>query len=437
MEKFIEKFINSKFMNVLKSISEKTAKNSVFSSISVAMQSTMGLIMIGAISQVICAIGSLAFGWETTDVIYQVIYAPYNLTMGILGFWIVISLTNAYAKRLKQPILQTTFTAVVSFMIVAALPEYVTNNAGNSYLGLNLGNLGTSAIFLAIIVSLLCVNISKFCTDRNITIKIGAGVPEGVLNSFNSIIPSALAIVFWYAITLGLSSISGGALTLNNAIIFLLSIPMSLLLSAPGMVLLVTFGQLFWFFGIHGTSIVFAVFMPFYFQAFSTNAGLAALGLPLVFNFAFLYGAVATSGGSGNTLALSIFGLKSKSEQIQTLSKASLIPGIFGINEPLIFGYPIMYNPILLIPFVLNPIAVMACMAFAYKFNLMSLPSVLIMAQLPIGLGSYLSTFDLRNVLFTLLMIPLTGLIYYPFFKVYEKQCIEREAADKVLLNAK
>ena len=137
-------------------------------------------------------------------------------------------------------------------------------------------------------------------------------------------------------------------------------------------------------------------------------------------------------GGSGNTLPLCVMGLKSKSKQISAVSKAALVPGLFNINEPAIFGFPIMYNPILLIPFTLNSLVVMGFMYVAYKFGLMGLPQVLIMTTLPVGIQSLMSTLDWRNVVFALLMFPVVYLIYLPFFKIYEKQCIAKEATEEV-----
>ena len=113
------------------------------------------------------------------------------------------------------------------------------------------------------------------------------------------------------------------------------------------------------------------------------------------------------------------------------MAKASFVPGLFNINEPAIFGFPIMYNPILLIPFVLNSLVVMLFMYIAYTFEWMSYPSVLIMTTLPVGIQQFMSTLDWRNVVFVLLMFPIVFAIWFPFFKVYERQCIAKETAEQ------
>ncbi len=249
-------------------------------------------------------------------------------------------------------------------------------------------------------------------------------------------------------------------MTLGTLITTVIATPLSYLVSPLGMIVIVTVFCLSWFFGIHGGSVVFTAIMPIYIGAYATNAELASagqplvfhpiflygcltilggsgntlplcIGQPLVFHPIFLYGCLTILGGSGNTLPLCIMGLKSKSKQINAVAKASFVPGLFNINEPAIFGFPIMYNPILLIPFVLNSLVVMLFMYIAYTFEWMSYPSVLIMTTLPVGIQQFMSTLDWRNVVFVLLMFPIVFAIWFPFFKVYERQCIAKETAEQ------
>ena len=203
-----------------------------------------------------------------------------------------------------------------------------------------------------------------------------------------------MCIIFWYVLSYVISTFTGT--TLSNLIIGILSIPLKVLISTPGMFVIMFVAQLCWFFGIHGTSVVFAVIMLPYIQAYSGNAALAAAGQPLVYNPVFLYGAMAVWGGAGNTLPLVIMGLKSKSTTIRTICKASLIPNIFGINEPVIFGMPIMYNATLMIPFFLQPVVVGILYAIVYKLGLIGYPQVLLMTTLPVGLSTFMTTLDFK-----------------------------------------
>ena len=165
--------------------------------------------------------------------------------------------------------------------------------------------------------------------------------------------------------------------------------------------------------------------------AYGTNGSLAAAGQPLQWSPLFLYGALSIIGGTGNTLPLTVMGLRSKSKRISAVSKASFVPGLMNINEPAIFGYPIMYNPVLFIPFLINPLIVGLLLLIAYQTGLIVYPQAFIMTSLPIIFSTFMQTFSWRNCLFAACMFPVVYLIYLPFFKVYEKQCIEQEAAEE------
>lgn len=427
MQNSLERFAESKFMVWLKDFSENLSKNEVFSTISSGMSANMGLIMVGAVIQVALAIGSLLFDFKAGDYLYDVLYMPYQVTMGLLGIFMTFNLAHNYAKRLKvgSPV-QAGFIAIVSFILVVSPVQKVTVGEA-TFNALNIETLGSSGLFVAMIIGLVSVRISKFAIDRDWSIKMPEVVPEGVIAGFNAIIPAFLNIVVWYGISSLLSYFTDGQMTLATLIMFILGYPIKYLVSPVGMIVILLLGQLFWFFGIHGTGIIFSVILVPFIAAYMTNAELAAQGLPLQFSAIFLYGANGVVGGAGNTLPLVLMGLKSKSKQISAVSKASLVPGIFNINEPVIFGFPIMYNPILLIPFVLAPIVTMVFLWLGYHFGLMSYPSVLVLSIMPIGLTNFISSLDWRNAIFPFLMLPILWLLYYPFFKIYEKQLIEKE----------
>ena len=429
--KFIEKFANSKFMTGLAAVSQKMLAMPAFAALSSSMGATMGLIMIGAVIQVICALLDVVFGIKAGNPIYDTIYLPYNLTMGMLGFFMVFTLAHTYSKILKtgNPI-QNGFVAMVCYLAVVAPP--VSAMVGESAItALNLGNMSGNSMFVAMLIGLLSVRISKFAVDHNWVIKMPDVIPEGVLAGFNAIIPGGINIIVWYGLSWVLSTVSGGALTLSTLIIYIISIPMNYLLTPVGMLVVIMIAQLSWFIGIHGNSIIFAVIMMPYFAAHTTNAQLAAQGLPLVFSAVFLHYALGQAGGMGNTLSLTIMGMRSKSKQIKSVAKAAFVPGLFGINEPVIFGMPIMYNPVLLIPFILSPVVTALLMWAGWATGILALPQVLIFSTMPMVVGEYLRTFGIANALFPILVLFTSGLIYFPFFKIYERQCLEQEAAEE------
>ena len=418
-------------MQGLQKFSISLSNNDTFNSIAMGMGGTMGIIMIGAVVQIICALGSLILGWEAGQPLYDSIYMIYTLTMGMMGFFMCFSLAYNYSKKLKITPLQSGFTALICYIIVVSIPKLATIDGGEPFLSLDLAALGTTGIFSAILIGLLSVRISKFVIDRNWVIKLPDTVPEGVLNSFNSIIPAGINIIIWYGLSLLITSFSQGALTLSTIITYGLSVPLSYLTSPVGIFVLIILAQFFWFFGIHGNTIVFAAIIVPYIAAYSTNAELAASGQPLVFNAIFLYAAVAFLGGSGNTLPLVLMGLRSKSKQVKAVSRAALAPSLFNINEPIIFGYPIMYNPIMLIPFILCPLICAGLFAIGYLTGIIALPQVLILSSLPVFLSEFMISLSIRNVVFAVVMMVVCAAIWYPFFRIYEKQCIAKETSSE------
>lgn len=433
MTEFVNKIANSKWMAWLQRMSQKMAGSEIFSTLAAGMGGTMGLLMVGAISQILCALIGL-FGFQAGDTLYDILYMPYYLTMGMMGLFMAFNIAYTYAKKKNLAPVQCGFTSIICFILVMTPPETVTSVlTGSSFLALNLDVLGTGGLFVAMIIGFLSVTVTKFAVKHNWIIKLPDSVPEGIMNGFNSIIPVLINIVIWYGVSLLTELVStkmGYTMNLATLINTIIGIPLQIFINPVGMIVLVALTQFFWFFGLHGSSIIFPLILPMLMQAYATNGALAAAGQPLVFSAVFLYlGGNGALGGAGNTLPLTIMGLKSKSKQISAVCKAELGPSIFGINEPMVFGFPMMYNPIMLIPFVLAPVVCTLMTWAAYALSLVSYPQVLIMTCMPVLVGNFMSTLDWRNVVLCILMFPVCWLIYYPFFKVYEKQCIANEKA--------
>ena len=173
--------------------------------------------------------------------------------------------------------------------------------------------------------------------------------------------------------------------------------------------------------------VLMPVIIPLLLTASTTNAQLHEAGQPLQFFPILLYGTMSSVGGTGNTLPLALFGLRSKSKQISAVAKVSLVPSWFGINEPMTFGFPIMYNPILCIPYVLNVPILMILSYIAYQVGFLQPAWISVTALLPMGFAGYLGTLRWQNAIWSYILLIPACIIYYPFFKVYEKQLIAKE----------
>lgn len=419
----MENLFNNPLLIKAQEFGQKLGTNKFISALTAGMMATMAPIMVGSICQIICAVISLFNADFASSALYGYIYAPYNYTMGLLGLWVTTLVAYNYAKNLKMK--SPVSTAINSTIVFTLIAAPIANG------GLTNTFLGTTGMFIGFVVAWGTVSIEKFCFDKNIRIPMPEVCPPSLVNAFAAIVPLAINVLVFYGLNTVLSVFTGGAITLTTLINTILYVPLSMLLSTPGMFVICFLACLLWCFGIHGTMIVYPVLMADMINAAATNAQLHAAGEPLMFFPTLLFAGVALLGGTGNTWPLCFMGLKAKSEQIRAVSKVALVPGFFGINEPVAFGMPIMYNPILAIPYCLNPLVVMILYYFAYQTGLIMPPWISITALLPVGVGAFLGTLNIMNTVFVYLMMIPVGLIWYPFFKVYDNQLYAQEQAAK------
>ncbi|NMC45761.1 MAG: PTS sugar transporter subunit IIC [Chloroflexi bacterium] len=427
----MNKLFENKFMKGLQKFGEKLGSNKAFSSISKSMMGTMAIILVGAIFQIVATIPTL-FGWYTTEsTIYHILYAPYNMTMGILSVFVVFMIGYNYAKSLAMKPMQNGFVALICFLIVAAPATTITLADGATTMTvLDTSNLGAAGLFVAIIIGILTVNLTHFCEKKNIVIKMPDVVPAFLSEAFSAMLPLLFNILIWYGVGTALNLLTQGQMTLPLLITYILSIPLSAVNTVPGMFITILFACLLWTFGIHGSMVVFIAIMAVMMQNTAANAAAVAAGNPPQFYPTLLFGALACAGGTGNTLGLVLLGLKSaKSKQLKAVSKAAIIPGIFNINEPVTFGFPIMYNPIMAIPYILTPLITMLILWLGYAIGFLKPAYVIILSLMPLFVGEFLGSMAWQNLFIPIVGIVVGLIVYYPFFKVYDKQLVEKEAA--------
>ena len=427
----MDKLLESPFMKKLQDWGQKIGANKAVNSIQSALMGSMGIIMVGAIFQ-ICAVVPTNLGWFTTDsAIYSYFYGIYNLTMNFLSVWFVIQLGYNYAKALGLKPMTGAINSGICFFLTATGASMGADWITGSMATINTSYLGGTGLFVAILVGLITVRIYNFCVKKNIVIKMPDVVPPFLADGFSSIIPLFFAIVLWLALTWVCIATTG--VGFSSLFIGLVSTPMSYLTGFWGMLVLSLLAGLMRVFGVHGTLMVYVAIMPTMLAAVSANAAAYQTSgtAGLVYTPVLLFGLIACAGGTGNTLGLAFFGTRAKSEQLRAVGKAGLIPGIFNINEPITFGYPIMYNPIMAIPYLLNCMVPMILGHIAYSLKWIIPSFIAVGSVMPIGVAEFLGTLNIGNSLFSIAMIFVTAAIYYPFFKVYDNQLYAKEQAEK------
>lgn len=426
----MNKLFENSILVKLQDWGQKIGSNKFLSALQGAMMSCTGLLMVSAVSIVICNIGTMFDLIQNGDSVYNILYTPYNYTMGFLGIWVVVFMAFNYSKslKIKSPLMSAVNSAVCFALVAGPISanEFGVNQVDMTY-------LGAQGMFIGFIVVGITINIEKFCIKKDVRIKLPESVPQYLQDGFTSILPLLFSAIVFLTISTAVTMTTDGVYNVCSGFMALIGLPLGVLVSVPGMFVLCFLASLMWCFGIHGSMILLSVLYPVMMQTSAANiAAYQAGGVDaLAFYPVFLFSALNMCGGTGNTIGLALLGAKSKSKQISSVSKISLVPGVFGVNEPLAFGLPIMYNPILCIPYILNVQVVCLLLYLAYHTGFIIPAFIPIMTQLPIGITEYVGTLNWKNSLFTYLMIPVTTLIYYPFFKIYEKQCLAKERNDE------
>ncbi|HCN74934.1 PTS cellobiose transporter subunit IIC [Pseudolactococcus plantarum] len=363
-------------------------------------------------------------------------------TMGILSLYFSIVIGYEYTKIFEEegmavnPLNGALLSVAAFFM---SIPELVHENGkfvlvqsltktenvvgGWRIGGSSLDRLGTSGIFTAIIMGALAVNLYILCVKKNLVVKMPDAVPPVVSRAFTALIPA-------FVITFATLIINGMLVALGTDIFKMVAIPFGFVANLTnswlGVCVIYFFINALWVVGIHGANIIGAFIGPITLANLDVN--IAGGRIPFAGEFANSF---VIMGGSGATLGLCLYLVfLAKSEQLKILGKASIVPSIFNINEPLIFGIPIVYNPYMAIPFFLAPITTASIAYWAIKLEFVNPIIAQVPWPSPIGLGAFIGTAgDFRAVILAFLTFFVAFTIYYPFVRFYDAKLFKEEQA--------
>ncbi|QDI91423.1 PTS sugar transporter subunit IIC [Salicibibacter halophilus] len=373
-------------------------------------------------------LGPLVDAWvNAVEPIQAQLLFPFNLTFGIMAITVAFGVGYSLAQRKDD--MDSVMAGILS-MLAFFMTAFPVVDIEEIAFGEILAVLGGEGLFVAIILSILVTELMDFLTKRGFTFEMPASVPPYVVRSFRVVVPFMIILPLVWA--LQWIVYANFELTLPQAIMAMfqpLVTASNTYWAALGMILVM---MVLWGMGIHGMNVVSSVVYPFWMSQLAANADAVAAGEqatgivtePFFHMFTHI-------GGSGVTLGLAIFMLFSASIQIKQVGKTSIVPSIFNINEPLIFGLPIVLNPILFIPFVMAPVVVVTINYIMFATGVM--PPVVVQPPftVPLGFGGFLATGgSFMAVLIQVLNVIVATIIYYPFFKRYEKQLVKQEQAD-------
>ncbi|MDY3207288.1 PTS sugar transporter subunit IIC [Clostridium baratii] len=419
---------------VLMPVADKLGRNKILVAIRDGFLITTPLLIVGSIFLLIANFPIP--GWED---FWNNILGPNwatwftnvsRATFNMIALLTCVGTGYAYARELKGDAIQGAGVALVSFFIL--MPTRIPFegvNGPETVSGLAFEYIGSNGIFLALIISLVSVRVFNWVYKKGWTIKMPDGVPPAVADSFAALIPSAIVITLFFLVRIGFEFTSFE--TAHNFIYKVLQTP----LQGAGNTL---FAQIiyslactvFWFFGINGPAVANTVFAPITKILTIENLEAFQAGLPLPNIFTDPFSNFFTGfGGGGSTLSLVIvMVLFCKSQRIKQLGRLSIVPGFFGINEPIIFGLPIVLNPILIVPFVGVPVVNLVLSTIATNMGIIPYTTgVSLPWTTPIGFSGYLSTGSVMAGVWQIGLLLLGCIIYYPFIKMLDKQYLKDE----------
>ena len=422
----MEKLI--KLVETMKPFFEKVSNNPYLRAIRDGFVSCIPVILFSSLFILVACVPEI-FDYKWPDNISSVLWLAYNASMGILSLLMVAtiakSLTGSINHKLPK-LRQINDTSVMIVSIICLLLLAVEPIKG----GWSADFMGSKGLLSAFVVAFLVPNIYKFFVSRNITIKLPDEVPHYIAQTFADLIPLSVAVfVFW-----------AGSVLFKNATgmlfsAWILEVFKPLFVAADGYIgIAIIYGAMamFWFVGIHGPSIVEPAVTAIYIANIEANLQIVTAGghATNILTHPTSY-FVATIGGTGATLMFcAMCAFLAKSKQLKAVGRASIIPVCFAVNEPILFGAPIVLNPVLFVPFIAAPIA----NVWLFKFfvdNLGMNSFIYILpwtTPAPIGLVIATGFAKLAFVLAPLLLI-IDAVLYYPFFRVYDTQLVARETA--------
>lgn len=409
---------------------EKLSRNIYLRAIRDGFIAGMPVILFSSIFILIAFVPN-SWGFKWSDDVVNLLMKPYSYSMGILALLVAgttaKSLTDSVNRSMEKTnqinYMSTLLAAIVGLLMLAADP--IEN-------GLATGFLGTKGLLSAFLAAFITVNIYKVCVKNNVTIRMPDEVPPNISQVFKDVIPFTLSVVSLYALDLLARHFVGASVAESIGKFFA-----PLFSAADGYLgITIIFGAFafFWFVGIHGPSIVEPAIAAITYANAEVNLNLLQQGMhadKILTSGTQMF--IVTMGGTGATLVVPfMFMWLTKSKRNRAIGRASVVPTFFGVNEPILFGAPLVLNPIFFIPFIFAPIA----NVWIFKFFIETLGMNSFTANLPwttpAPLGLVLGTnFQVLSFILAALLIVVDVVIYYPFLKVYDEQILEEERSGK------
>lgn len=424
-------------MSKLDKITDKVMKFAQLRYIKIIMNAFMGIAAFSIGSSLFSLIKSIPLDpWQSflaSSGLGNILSIPINMVSSLYAIMVVLCIGYEVGKSFNQRPLPAAMVAFGSFMIVTPFEAAVTitNEAGEAISGiaanvLPLGPLGSQGIFVAMICGLVGARLYVLLLEKNIKIKMPDSIPPAVAGMFETMIPAGIVFILFIVLRLGFASTSYS--TMQSFVYTVLQAPLMGIGANPiGAALYLICSKLLWLFGVHGGMLMHAALGSVRSAATQANMAAFAAGTTVP----YLEWGLLTPLTNLGILALTILLLISKSKQHKSLGRLAIATSIFNITEPIMFGLPIILNPIMAIPFILNDALALILTSMVMKIGLVApLTGVALSNVIPAPIYLWMATNSITGLLWGLFLIVLSMVIYFPFFKIAEKMAVKEETVE-------
>ncbi|BCJ98638.1 PTS sugar transporter subunit IIC [Anaerocolumna chitinilytica] len=414
----MNKLIDS-LQKALMPLANKISAIKFLSALGATFQILLPIIMIGSFSCLGAFLNIPAWqSFVTGTGLASVFMTVQSLTLSIITLYIAFVLPYQYATKIGGAPLSSAITTFMTFLLVT--PTELYTNIPEKWLGF-------PGLFTCMIITVIVVRLSKLLVDKGLYIHMPDGVPPMVEESFKAMLPTLIFAVVGITINVLMAKTSFGSI--HQVIYTFIQTPLqSFGLSFPAYLFVQVLSTLFMFCGIHGNAI-FSIISPLTMNASAENLSALAAGTPLPHIIIDSFSVLCQPGGIGGTFGLAfLMAFAAKSKRMKTLGRLSIVPAIFGINEPLLFGIPIMLNPLLFIPYVLNPII---CTSISYISIAVGITPRLTGTTVNWTMPTIISGFLAQGIptaVLQIILILITTLIWFPFFRLVDRQIVKEES---------
>ena len=416
-------------------IAAKLGNNKVLIAIRDGITLSMPLIIIGSLFLVIASFPIEAWtNWLTEMGIDTYLWKGVDSSFGLMGLVASFGVAYSFARQHKLDGVSAGIIALSSFIVVT---PFVTGEAGA---GIPVGYMGSKGLFVAMVLGIISSLIFKWFIQHDIQIKLPEAVPPAVSRSFSALIPGAVIITLWLVIFAIIDRV--GLVNIHDLLGKILGGPLGLLgNNIFGTLFAILLNSLFWFVGIHGGNVVNSILKPIWLMNSDANRLIfqadKMADLPNIITMQFIDNYVFMGGGGatiGLVIVIAIIARKKKASKIsKTMAPLTLTPGLFNINEPTMFGLPIVMNISLLIPFILAPMAnaIISYAAMATGLVAKTTGIAVSWTMPPIISGFFTTGGHISGSILQLVCIVVDVLIYWFFYKAVEKQNLILESEEE------